>query len=98
MTKQYGIHLTCPLLDDMALDLLVSDLSTQFAVMEGRAQVVAHGRSCKQNWAFVEVIWTDEEVDQEFLEELKRDSEILDYCAYPLPLVTDEQLALLEQV
>jgi hypothetical protein len=98
VTKQWGIHLTCPLLDSVALELLVGELQTQFAVMEDEAEIIAYGRSGKQDWAFVEVIWTGEEVDQEFLEELKRDREVLDYCTYPLPLVTDEQLALLEQV
>ena len=96
--KQHGIHLSVQFLDGVALDLLVGELNTQFAAMEDEAQVMASGQSQKQGWGFVEVLWTGDEVDREFLEELERDHEILDVCIYEIPVMTDEQLRLLETV
>jgi hypothetical protein len=84
-SKQWGIHLTFPLLDSLALEILVSELHTQFALMEGVAQVMAFGRSSKQQWGFVELVWTGEQIDPAFLKDLTDDHEVLDLCVYPLP-------------
>ncbi len=95
MSDHHGIHLTC-LRECETMLALTQELNAQRDVIEEMATIIDWGWSVKQHTGYIELLWPNEEIDPEFIEDLAHDPRILDFCVYSIPAMSDAQLRLLE--